>query len=1101
MSETKAVAIVGIGAIMPDAFDAPTFWQNIKQARYSITEVPPERWRVDLYYDPDPSVPDKTYSKIGAWVRGFKFEPFKLGIAIPPKVLAAMDEAQQWAIAASHQALDDYGYPKRPLNPERVAVIFGNALGGEYHYRTTMRIYLPEYLDMLASLPDFQNLPREVQAALMNGLQERIRSRISDITEDTMPGELSNIIAGRVANVFNFSGPNYVTDAACAASIAALQNAVEGLMAHQFDAVLTGGIDRGMGPEAFVKFSKIGALSPDGSRPFAEGANGFVMGEGAAVFLLKRLVDAEKDGDKIYAVIRGVGGSSDGKGKGITAPNPLGQQRAIERAWRNAGLSPATAGMIEAHGTSTRVGDVTEVNSLNAVFAPLGLPVGKVALGSVKSNIGHLKSAAGAAGLLKAVYALYERVIPPSVNFERPNPNIDFARLPFYVPTQARPWEVRQGEVRRAGVSSFGFGGTNFHVVLEEYLPGMLTGEKVYAVPEMPAKAETVAEPAIRTVSAGVQPALKPYNGLLFLSANDTAGLMQALRVALERAARGEVPLSVCPSEEQLRKPERLAIDFADADELLKRGERALKALENPTPGIWTALTAQGIFYGSGEPGKVVFMFPGQGSQYVNMLRELRDVEPVVAETFEEADRIMVPILGRPLTSYIFVDGDEAALAQAEKELRNTAITQPAMLTANVAVLRVMEKYGFHPHLVIGHSLGEYAALVAAEVMSFAEALEVVSARGREMTKVSLDDNGAMVAVSAPLEEVEQVLKTVEGYAVIANINSPMQSVIGGSTVAMESALAIFQKAGFQASKIPVSHAFHTKIVAPASEPLRRVIESKNIRPPKIPVVANVTGELYPTNREEIIEMLAQQLASPVQMVKSMQTLYREGARVFVEIGPKRVISALATDNLKHYQDVIILGTNHPRKGALVSLNEALCGLYAAGVVPVAEPLAVAMPSLQTETPAVQGAPVVIHHKNGRLPLTGSVVISGAGLGLPGRGKAVFDERNVLRLLNGEMLIEPLTEEKRRAMLAKRVTRLVKSESGAVMETIDDLEQTVKLGGQGGVFNLEEEFGIPRERVEATDISTQLAIAAGIDALRDAGIPLVMAYRQTSKGT
>jgi len=274
-----------------------------------------------------------------------------------------------------------------------------------------------------------------------------------------MPGELSNIISGRVANVFNFTGPNFVTDAACASSLAAIQAACQGLLEEKYDAVLTGGIDRHMGPETYVKFSKIGALSADGSRPYADGADGFVMGEGAVVFLLKRLEDAERCGDKIYAVIRGIGSSSDGKGKGITAPNPLGQQLAISRGWQDAQINPELVGLIEGHGTSTKVGDVAEVNSLNAIFGPLGLKNSSIVLGSVKSNIGHLKSAAGAAGLLKTVLALYNKTLPPTVNFERPNPNIDFAHLPFRVLNSAQEWEVKKDNYRLAGVSAFGFGG------------------------------------------------------------------------------------------------------------------------------------------------------------------------------------------------------------------------------------------------------------------------------------------------------------------------------------------------------------------------------------------------------------------------------------------------------------------------------------------------------------------------------------------------------------------------------------------------------------------------------------------------------------------
>ena len=351
------IAVVGVGAIMPDAHNADQFWQNILTKRYSIKEVNPSRWRPELFYHPDPGAPDKTYSKIGSWVDSFPFTPLEWGILIPPRILDNMDDSQKWAIAASRQALMDYGYPDRPLDNKRVAVILGNAMAGEHHYLTNLRVHAPEFEKALAELNVFKALPAETQQQLLSGMISNIQASTPPINEDTMPGELSNIIAGRVANVFNFSGPNFVTDAACASSLAALQSAIEGLSSYQYDAVLTGGVDRNMGPGSFVKFSKIGALSPDGSRPYAAGANGFVMGEGAAIFLLKRLEDAEKAGDKIYAVLRGVGSSSDGKGKGITAPNPTGQQLAIQRAWQNAGVNPSSVGLIEGHGTSTRVGD------------------------------------------------------------------------------------------------------------------------------------------------------------------------------------------------------------------------------------------------------------------------------------------------------------------------------------------------------------------------------------------------------------------------------------------------------------------------------------------------------------------------------------------------------------------------------------------------------------------------------------------------------------------------------------------------------------------------------------------------------------------------
>ena len=1223
MIDGKMIAVVGLGAILPDAPDVATFWNNVVTNKSSIIEVPADRWNVDLYYDPDPAAVDKTYSKIGAFVRNSSFDPFKLGLAIPPKVLTVMDLSQQWAIAASAQALKDFGYPQRPLDPERIGIIFGNANGGESQYRSTFRANLPEYHAALQSSSEFARLPAEVRQIILNDITQKIHSSIPAITEDTMPGELSNIISGRVANAFNFSGANFVTDAACASSLAALQSAMDQLLSNRVDAVLTGGIDHHMGPESYIKFSKIGALSADGSRPYAEGANGFVMGEGAVVMLLRRVEDAERDGDHIYAVIRGVGGSSDGKGKGITAPNPLGQQRAIERAWRDAGINPAQVGLIEGHGTSTKVGDITEVNSLDAIFGSLGLKNGSVALGSVKSNLGHLKSAAGAVGLLKTILALQHHILPPSANFTKPNPNIDFDHLPFRVHREAEEWRVPEGNFRFAGVSSFGFGGTNFHAVLEEYFPGV-SGSSSFAfslphtsettsagVPRasiLPAMATDEAISLTQSVTASVdhegitavvrstvsektgyptemldldldleadlgidtvkqaelfatirthfgiprkedlrlsdyntlakvvqfveesmfpldsslqitsssdtkntetinlnvvanEPVLKPYQGLFFAAADAPNELKMRLQQQLSELHQGQVPQSYCPQPQELARHERIAIDYASPEELGKRLEKAITAFETNTPALWKALQAHGVYRGSGEPGKVAFLFPGQGSQYVNMLLDLRDTEPVVKETFAEADRVMTPLLGRPLTSYIYTAGGEEEIKQAEEELKNTAITQPAMLTANVAVMRVLRKYGVEPDLVIGHSLGEYAALVAADVLTFAEALEVVSARGREMAKIKVEDPGCMAAISAPLEKVQETIATISDYLVIANINSPMQCVLGGTTSAIEQAINKFNAQGFQAVKIPVSHAFHTRIVAPASAPLREVIARMNVKAPRLPIVANVSGELYPTSREEILDLLAAQVASPVQFVKGMQTLYQQGARIFIESGPKRVLNALAADNLKEKEDVSIIATNHPRKGGKASFNEALCAIYAAGIPRIKQ-----QPSQSVQDLVVENPPIPVHtsRRSGMpetLPITGSVVITGAGLGLPGRGHRVFEDENIDQLLKGDMRIEGLSETERKQMLEKHVTRLVKSEAGAVMEEITSFDQTLKLAGQGGKFDLSEEFGIPEERVEALDIATRLAIGAGMEALRDAGIPLVLHFRRTSKGT
>ncbi len=1188
-SAERAIAIVGVGAILPDAPNAPAFWSNILNKRYSITETPPERWSIADYYDPDPSAPDKTYSKIGGWVRGFTFDwkRFK----IPPRVAAAMDEGQQWAVTIAAEALADYGYPERALDTDRTGVILGTAMGGELHYITHQRVVFPEYVHLLERTEAWRRLPREVQEALIAQWHAELDRTLPPVTEDTMPGELPNIVSGRVANVLNLRGPNFITDAACASTLAAIDAACEQLIQHQCDAVVSGGVDRNMGASTFVKFCKIGALSATGTRPFGDGADGFVMGEGSAAFVLKRLADAERNGDRIYAVIRGVGGSSDGKGKGITAPNPIGQILAVERAWQDAGLDPATATLVEAHGTSTRVGDVVEVESLSSCFGRAER--GSIGLGSVKSNIGHLKAGAGAAGLLKAVMAIYHKILPPTLNCEKPNPNINFSATPFYLLTEAREWERRGNTPRRAGVSAYGFGGTNFHIVLEEYIPGMIRTEpKVYAgaaVPQASASGSaTVAmSTAASTVSASTPPPAgprlrsekKPLRGILAIGASTPKELKDKIDAFFQKVESGWTPPIEPPDPKELAQPERVVIDFGNHDELLDRLKKAQKAAGFDNPAAWKALQAQGVFRGSGpKPGKIAFLFPGQGSQYVNMGRELLS-EPAFAEVIKEGDAVMTPILGRPLTSYIYIDAnDPAALKQAEHDLMQTAITQPAMLMLDAALCRLLKEYGFEPDMVMGHSLGEYAALNAAGIMPFAEALEASAARGAEMSKVKVDDNGWMAAVMAPLDVVLSTLKEIDGYVIPANINSYNQVVIGGASKAVEKAIEVFTQKGYQAQRIPVSHAFHTSIVAPASGPLRQQLDRFHIAPPRIPLVANVTGELYPTTVEEIKDILEKQIASPVQWVKGVETLYREGARCFVEVGPKKALKGFVDDVLGNKPDVVSLFTNHPKTGTLQSFNQALCGLYAAGYglaeetaavqkdgsaqtstaaaaattaapapvpasapppapasTPAPAPVAASVPAVQpaaagvsvsqtveeatmvngipldalgkllaqalqgSQSPQLQASGAPVYDRN--LPPTGSVVISGTGLGLPGAEKPVMDEQNALRILHGEQFIDLIPERFRRQMLARNITRVVKSEDGSgSFETLTDPDEVIRLAGRPGPFNLSEEYGVPAKLVEALDSTTQLAMAAGLDALREAGIPLVQTYRRTTTG-
>ena len=393
--------------------------------------------------------------------------------------------------------------------------------------------------------------------------------------------------------------------------------------------------------------------------------------------------------------------------------------------------------------------------------------------------------------------------------------------------------------------------------------------------------------------------------------------------------------------------------------------DKAVTALTGGNPAVYRMIRQQGVFVGRGPAPKVAFLYTGQGSQYVNMLQGLRTTEPIVADTFREADEVMTPLLGRPLSSYIFIDGDDPnAVAQLEQELLQTEITQPAVLATDSSIGRLLAAYGMRPDMVMGHSLGEYGALIAAGSLTFDAALEAVSARGHEMASLSMEDNGAMAAVFGPLPEIERIVEATPGYAVIANINSNNQAVVGGATAAVMAAIDAFTAAGMQAIRIPVSHAFHTSIVAPASVPLVASLRRLDVRPPRIPLVANVTGEFYPSDAttETMLDFLGKQVASPVQFVKGLNTLYDAGARVFVEVGPKRALHGFVEDVLGEHDDVLALFTNHPKLGDATSINQALCGLWAAGVgFDEPEPVVAAAPAVPAMQPAGPAAACCRH--------------------------------------------------------------------------------------------------------------------------------------------
>lgn len=923
-----------MGGIFPKALNAKTFWKNVLNRTDCITEVPKDRWDPSIFYDPDPTVPDKTYSKVGGFVSNFKFDP--LQFRIPPNVSKSLEPVQQRILVATQEALEDAQYDKKHSDHSRTAVIFGVGGMGEKSHDANKRVWFHEQVNFLKYSPEFGALPTKTQQAILESFEREYKSRLAPITEDTMPGELGNIIAGRVANVFDFGGKNLTVDAACASSHAAFDVAIKGLTGHEFDTALTGGACVSMDPTWYVKFSKIGALSVSGkSRPLDDKADGFVMGEGVCVLVLKRLTDAIREHDRIYAVIRAVGSSSDGKGKGITAPNPSRQLLAIRRAMELAKLSPKHIQLIEAHATSTPVGDVAEMSAYAQAFADNGLPAKSIAVGSVKSQIGHLQSAAGTAGILKAALALYHKVLPPTINLETPNSQVPWEKTPFYVNTETEPWpDTPNGEPRRACVSAFGFGGINYHIILEEYVhhyhDRLLEEElKTEWSPEQ-APSEQVMQPE-RTVI--IPPAGESaQEEVVLVNDNSLSGLEVAAQSMLEKVPLGESFQSFAADSRRLsnRKTARVAVCASSFDDLRKKLAELSTLLKSSKTNL---PPTKGIFIGEGLPlGKLGMIFPGQGSQYSNMLRDLANKYAIVRQTFDEADEVMEKIVGKSLSSKIFPDpGDQTAVAQSEEFLRKTENTQPAMLAADIALYRLLTSWGLRPDAVAGHSLGEYAALVTGGVLSFKDAVAVVSGRGSEMANIRLPDPGKMAAIATTQAQVEEILKDVKGYVIAANNNSPKQTVIAGESSAVLAACEKFNSQGIEAKLLNVSAAFHSAIVAHAQEPFYKVLKKAEFHLPEVKIYSNVTGEPYPANIDEIRNLLVKQIASPVQWQKTIENMYRDGVRVFLEVGPKSALTTLTSQILEAKGDAVYAFTNHPRTGQISSLNGAIARLLAIG--------------------------------------------------------------------------------------------------------------------------------------------------------------------------
>ncbi len=873
-----AIAVIGMGCIFPGARETEEFWQNLCDKVSAIGEVPPDRWQIELYYDQSGQDPDKSASRLGAFIRGFEKDPVRFHI--PPVAADSIDRGQFLALEVARQAMEDAGYLERDYPRERTGVMLGNSMGGELAVDYGMRILRHRFAAVVRSTPAFKELPVEVQQALEEQAMEAAVEDVPEITEDSCPGTLGSIFAGRICNQFNLGGISYTLDGACASSLAAVNAGIQGLRSRELDLVLAGGVETRMDPSSYVMFSSLGVLSDTGSFPFDDRADGFVMGEGVGMVVLKRYPDAVRDGDRIYAVIRGVGSSSDGSSKSVTAPHVPGQVEAMRRAYRGRPFTPADIAFVEAHGTATQTGDPTELTSLTQVFGPHSQAPGSVALGSVKSMLGHMKTAAGIAGLMKVALGVYHGVLPPTINCEQPRSDYDWDTSPFYLNSEMSPWP-NNGLPRRGAVNSFGFGGVNFHMVLEE--PPTREGSD-----------------AITPQKKGSLPA-----ELFVLRAPNRSQLLARMEDLEADAAAGKMDLQALARQIWRNVgsgPCSLAVLGRDVEDIRSRLAFAREALQDPD--CREVRSAQGVYYGE-EPlrdnGKIAFLFPGQGSQYVGMADDLLEGFPFLCPVFEDVAAVARRWTGHEILPLMFLNGDteEAELERLREKMVRTDYNHPALLALWCANDLVLRRGGIRPDMVAGHSVGEYGALLAARVLGLEATGAVTCVRGARAYE-KCHRTGAMAAVAGSAELVGNVLREVSGLVVVANKNCRMQSVISGETAAVDRAVKLFKQRGLRCRRLRVSSAFHTDLMSPCVKPFREALEGLPVRPPEIPVQCNVTGSAYRGDggfADELRDALARHLVSPVEFMDNIESLYAQGARFFLEIGPGSTLCSF-TDNI-----------------------------------------------------------------------------------------------------------------------------------------------------------------------------------------------------------
>ncbi|MGH8642340.1 MAG: type I polyketide synthase, partial [Burkholderiales bacterium] len=931
------IALIGMACLFPAAPDLATFWANILGKVDGIGQPVPE-WGAERYLDPRWG--ERIYNAAGGFLRDlYRFNPAEFGIM--PTSIDGSEPDHFLALKVARDALADAGY--LDADHTDTGIILGHS--SHMHRGTANVVQHGIVLDQTVAL--FRELHPHLGDAELTQLRSLLMESLAPFNVDVAPGLVPNVMTGRIANRLDLKGPNYIVDAACASSLLAVQVAAEELLSGRSDLMLAGGVNATIAAEVYMVFTQLGALSRHSRvRPFDAQSDGTLLGEGLGVVVLKRLTDARRDGDRIYAVLKGVGQSSDGKGLGLLAPSLVGEKLAMQRAYEQSGVDPASVTLIEAHGTGIPLGDKTEIEALSGILGPRRGALPRCALGSVKSMIGHCIPAAGIAGLIKVALALYHKVLPPTL-CETVNPLLGLEATPLYLNTETRPWVHPQDQPRRGAVNAFGFGGINTHAVLEE-----------------------VADEARQTLQRVWA------SELVVFAAAERTGLLKQIAHAHDwierhgaRAGLGAIAATLARRLEPGTR--RLAIVAMSVDDLTQKLARARSALQDPDRHLLQ--TRSGSYFADRpRTGKLAFLFPGEGAQYPNMLADLARYFPAVRGWFDFWDTVYRERREIAPSAHVFSPPSACTAATREtlaQQLYGLEIGSESSFIATQAMYALLQSLGLEPDVIVGHSSGENSALVAAGVMN---------ARGKEQLRLHILNlntmyqkidaaggivTGALLTVGAVsrarvLEEVERSA----GVLHLALDNCPHQTVLYGPRAALEATAERLGALGGLCAWLPFDRAYHTPLFAPVSRALEKFFEDVPFGRASIPVYSCATAAPFPDDADAARRLAAAQWSSRVRFCETIDRLYEEGVRQFIEVGPSGNLTAFVDDILREREHLAVSSNTRTRPG-LEQLQHLLARLFVHGTTPrldvLFEPRALAALDMDQPLPETRPAPLV----------------------------------------------------------------------------------------------------------------------------------------------